>query len=226
MGAYGLLLANLNMIQKKRLADTSQYSQSDCASIIEKFCKILDNLIQLHRDNIAQILPVVLSIIYPLLDCFRYQGENATQKQIESFREEMRFPIIAPFVPLPVDTASTLARLLQSCASKPVETKSYYGKARHNADPDQEYVKKFERSIGHHVCYVVADFVRIDSDDLARFGPPTVRKALLPGVFSLLDIGDKYHQDMVMSALSSQGKAAFKKLHDLYLKTHKYRGKT
>ncbi|KAF9929143.1 hypothetical protein FBU30_001820 [Linnemannia zychae] len=142
----------------------------------------------------------------------------------------------APMIgdPLPVECAENFARLLTALGSKAVST--YANNSTNNpidlpsaATPASgstfSITTDASKAFGKHVPYLLMEYFTIQSSVTASIRQQSLRNALLPGLYSLMNLCTDYERELMMSGLDNTGKTLLKGLYADYLKYHKYTGR-
>ncbi|KAF9907729.1 hypothetical protein EC991_010676 [Linnemannia zychae] len=147
-----------------------------------------------------------------------------------------RVPIIGDA--LPVECAENFARLLTALGSKAVTT---YNNSNNNsidlpsanttsAGPNSSsatfsITTDTSKAFGKHVPYILMEYFTIQSSVTASIRQLSLRNALLPGLYSLMNMCSDYERELMMGGLDNTGKTLLKGLYADYLKYHKYTGR-
>ncbi|KAF9130028.1 hypothetical protein BGW39_003552 [Mortierella sp. 14UC] len=138
---------------------------------------------------------------------------------------------------LPVECAENFARLLTALGSKAVAT---YNNSSNNNSIDLpstpttgpnsssatfSITTDTSKAFGKHVPYLLMEYFAIQSSVTASIRQQPLRNALLPGLYSLMNLCSDYERELMMSGLDNTGKTLLKGLYADYLKYHKYTGR-
>lgn len=135
--------------------------------------------------------------------------------------------------PLPVECAENFARLLTTLGSKPVTT--YNNSSSNNnsidlpsttlATGNSSITTDASKAFGKHIPYLLMEYFTIQSSVTASIRQQSLRNALLPGLYALMNLCTDYERELMMSGLDNTGKVLLKGLYTDYLKYHKYTGR-
>lgn len=144
-----------------------------------------------------------------------------------------RIPIIGD--PLPVECAENFARLLTTLGSKPVTTYNNSSSSSNTIDLPSttttgnsasfSITTDASKAFGKHIPYLLMEYFTIQSSVTASIRQQSLRNALLPGLYALMNLCTDYERELMMSGLDNTGKVLLKGLYADYLKYHKYTGR-
>ncbi|KAF9346483.1 hypothetical protein BGX26_002003, partial [Mortierella sp. AD094] len=141
--------------------------------------------------------------------------------------------------PLPVECAENFARLLTALGSKGVNPSGSYGGSSSSAieapmstsESTSTSVGSFaistdaSKAFGKHAPYILMEYFTIQGSVIASISQQSLRNALLPGLYALLNLCSDWEREMMMVGLDNTGKTLLKGLYADYLKYHKYTGR-
>ncbi|KAF9965495.1 hypothetical protein BGZ70_004720 [Mortierella alpina] len=138
--------------------------------------------------------------------------------------------------PLPVECAENFSRLLTALGSKGVSSFSSHGGG--NSATEESSVSgggggggsftvttDASKAFGKHAPYILMEYFAIQSSVVASISQQSLRSALLPGLYALLNLCSDWEREMMMVGLDNTGKTLLKGLYADYLKYHKYTGR-
>ncbi|KAF9560236.1 hypothetical protein EC968_006258 [Mortierella alpina] len=136
--------------------------------------------------------------------------------------------------PLPVECAENFSRLLTALGSKGVSSFSSHGGS--NAATEESSVSgggggsftittDASKAFGKHAPYILMEYFAIQSSVVASISQQSLRSALLPGLYALLNLCSDWEREMMMVGLDNTGKTLLKGLYADYLKYYKYTGR-
>lgn len=137
--------------------------------------------------------------------------------------------------PLPVECAENFSRLLTALGSKGVNSFNSHGGG--NSAPEESSLSggggggsfvittDASKAFGKHAPYILMEYFAIQSSVVASISQQSLRSALLPGLYALLNLCSDWEREMMMVGLDNTGKTLLKGLYADYLKYHKYTGR-
>ncbi|KAI7823242.1 Urb2/Npa2 family-domain-containing protein [Gamsiella multidivaricata] len=145
--------------------------------------------------------------------------------------------------PLPVECAENFARLLTALGSRGVSTTfgSHGGggagagsnatlnghiSATPTLSPGSSTITTdTSKAFGKHAPYILMEYFTIQGSVVASISQQSLRNALLPGLYALLNLCSDWEREMMMIGLDNTGKMLLKGLYTDYLRHHKYTGR-
>ncbi|KAG0220525.1 hypothetical protein BGX31_010922 [Mortierella sp. GBA43] len=140
--------------------------------------------------------------------------------------------------PLPVECAENYARLLTALGSKGVSTSSSHGSSGTPLESSSSQnttvgsssasisvMTDASKAFGKHAPYILLEYLTIQCSVVASISQQSLRTALLPGLYALLDLCGDWEREMMMAGLDNTGKVLLKGLYADYLKYFKYTGR-
>lgn len=162
------------------------------------------------------------------------KAKNESAPTTQSTTE--RIPIIGD--PLPVECAENFARLLTTLGSKPVTTYNNSSSSSNAIDLPStttttttgnsasfSITTDASKAFGKHIPYLLMEYFTIQSSVTASIRQQSLRNALLPGLYALMNLCTDYERELMMCGLDNTGKVLLKGLYADYLKYHKYTGR-
>ncbi|KAF9954171.1 hypothetical protein BGZ72_004790 [Mortierella alpina] len=137
--------------------------------------------------------------------------------------------------PLPVECAENFSRLLTALGSKGVSSFNSHGGG--NSATEESSVSggggggsftittDASKAFGKHAPYILMEYFAIQSSVVASISQQSLRSALLPGLYALLNLCSDWEREMMMVGLDNTGKTLLKGIYADYLKYHKYTGR-
>ncbi|KAF9177997.1 hypothetical protein BGZ51_008221 [Haplosporangium sp. Z 767] len=136
--------------------------------------------------------------------------------------------------PLPVDCAENFARLLTALGSKGVSSFGGHGSSSGSIEGPStnsagtgsfSITTDASKAFRKHAPYILMEYFTIQSSVVASISQQSLRNALLPGLYALLNLCSDWEREMMMIGLDNTGKLLLKGLYADYLKYHKYTGR-
>ncbi|CAO3568038.1 unnamed protein product [Mortierella alpina] len=140
--------------------------------------------------------------------------------------------------PLPVECAENFSRLLTALGSKGVSSFSSHGGGNSATEETSAsggrgggggglftITTDASKAFGKHAPYILMEYFAIQSSVVASISQQSLRSALLPGLYALLNLCSDWEREMMMVGLDNTGKTLLKGLYADYLKYHKYTGR-
>ncbi|KAG0198648.1 hypothetical protein BGX28_007911 [Mortierella sp. GBA30] len=148
--------------------------------------------------------------------------------------------------PLSIDCAENFARLLTALGSKGVSSFGSHGSGAQSAAEETAAASSTpslsssgagssggsfaittdaSKAFGKHAPYILMEYFTIQSSVVASISQQSLRNALLPGLYALLNLCSDWEREMMMVGLDNTGKTLLKGLYADYLKYHKYTGR-
>lgn len=195
-----LILSCILQVSHPTAAERLTLDADQAHSVFEAICHVLQSLLLNHRKEVvAGPLSTVIGILQSLLHCFRTAHvvvEQAPPKAI---------PIL--FAHAPLRCAPALARVLEHLGQK-----KFAG-----ASETQHVVAK-------HAPFLLMEYFVIQQNASLCIMDPALKAALLPGLYSLMDVCGPGDRDLVMTGLENAGKLLYKNFHTEWAENHKYKG--
>ncbi|RKP12652.1 Urb2/Npa2 family-domain-containing protein [Piptocephalis cylindrospora] len=198
-------------------------------------CRLLQDLLRRHREALLDMMPSVLGVLGPMLHPLRSPHTTTSTRQRSDLSLTIPFPLLSRSNLLISSTASeeeigrgteraqALSRLFEAMVSRGTAGKSEDISSSHHPSRSKG-LEALGKALGKHVVYLLAEYLSIAADRIAGFDL-TVRAELESGIFSLMDLVDEYQRERLLAAQTPVGKVILKRLHESYLRDHKYKGK-
>ncbi|KAL3467980.1 Urb2/Npa2 family-domain-containing protein [Aspergillus heterothallicus] len=179
-----------------------------------RLCQLLGLLLGLHRQKLGGRFHLILPPMQRLLDCLFARTKKRTSCLAKSDTGSSEQP---PHWLSQLDAthAAHFTRLLTSLCDPTVSAVSRptaHG-ASHEGLTDQ--TKKAKRVAGQYLQYLIMDYAK---STLRSTLSPDVKSALLPGLYSALDVMSREGMRALNAGLDISGRAVFKALYDDYMR--------
>ncbi|KAG0295522.1 hypothetical protein BGZ98_001366 [Dissophora globulifera] len=227
----------------------------DTSRIFTALYHVLINAARFRQEELTALIPVFTTILQGMFHGFKSLHASIAKRQqgIESLIKSPFMLLSAGLVsaevrgthpasegsvsigdPLPVECAENFARLLSAFGSKGVSSLGSYGGNSGDLDasvPSTASPGSFtittdaSKAFGKHAPYILMEYFAIQCSVAASISQQSLRNALLPGLYALLNLCSEWERDMMMVGLDSTGKTLLKGLYADYLKYHKYTGR-
>lgn len=192
-------------------------STSYAAPIYVRLCRLMGILLGLHRQKLGGRFHLILPVIQRLLNCLFARS----RKRSRSIRYEKEAPE-QPYwlAPLEASHAVHFTRLLTSLCDPTVSAVSrptQSGPGGQEGLTDQ--TKKAKRIAGQYLQYLIMEYAQTS---LRGSMTPEVKAAILPGLYTVLDVMSRETMRALNAGLDASGRAVFKGLYDDYVKFGKW----
>ncbi|KAK9766894.1 hypothetical protein K7432_003683 [Basidiobolus ranarum] len=185
--------------------------------IFDGIYHVLLSLVKSRREQLSEIFPNLTGVLGPLFYCFVTEHQTVSRRQQSksqnNYGKTKPFSVITTFAPLSDLTAQNFARLITTLCTRPTN------------QAGKPSTSTFLKAFGKHAPYLIAEYLSIQTNPTASISKLSVRNAIVPGLYALLDLCGEHERDMVMVTLDLTGKSLFKSLYSDYLQYHKYTGK-
>ncbi|KAI9367812.1 Urb2/Npa2 family-domain-containing protein [Aspergillus egyptiacus] len=177
-----------------------------------RLCRVIGLLIGLHRQKLGGRFHLVLPAMQRLLLCLFLRAKKRS-RLAKSDTGHGQYPYWLS--QLNATHATHFTRLLTSLCDPTVSAVSRPtpGGAGHEGLTDQ--TKKAKRIAGQYLQYLIMDYTQ---NSLRSALHPDVKAALLPGLYSVLDVMSRETMRALNAGLDISGRALFKALYDDYMK--------
>ncbi|KAF9884152.1 hypothetical protein FE257_002273 [Aspergillus nanangensis] len=186
------------------------------ATIYIRLCRLVGVLLGLHRQKLGGRFHLILPVMQRLLQCLFARSKKRTRSMLSEKRQAQQ-----PFwlAPLQDTHAIHFTRLLtslcdptMSAVSRPTQTG-----VGHEGLTDQ--TKKAKRIAGQYLQYVIMEYAQ---SSLRGSLAPQVKAAIMPGLYSVLDVMSRETMRALNAGLDVSGRAVFKGLYDDYVRFGKW----
>ncbi|KAL2855836.1 Urb2/Npa2 family-domain-containing protein [Aspergillus pseudoustus] len=178
-----------------------------------RLCRLLGLLLGLHRQKIGGRFHLILPPMQRLLGCLFARAKKRTSRLAKSDTGNTQQPHWLS--QLGATHATHFTRLLTSLCDPTLSAVSRptpHG-ASHEGLTDQ--TKKSKRIAGQYLQYLIMDYAQ---STLRSTLSPDVKAALLPGLYSALDVISRETMRALNAGLDISGRAVFKALYDDYMR--------
>jgi nucleolar pre-ribosomal-associated protein 2 len=178
-----------------------------------RLCRLMGLLLGLHRQKIGGRFHLILPPMQRLLHCLFAKAKRRASRLAKSDTGSAQQPHWLS--QLDATHATHFTRLLTSLCDPTVSAVSRptpHG-ASHEGLTDQ--TKKAKRIAGQYLQYLIMDYAQ---RSLLGTLSPEVKAALLPGLYSALDVMSRETMRAMNAGLDISGRAVFKSLYDDYMR--------
>lgn len=187
------------------------------APVYIRLCRLMGILLGLHRQKLGGRFHLILPVMQRLLNCLFARS----RKRIRSMRLE-KGPSDQPYwlQPLQASHAVHFTRLLTSLCDPTVSAVSrptQSGPGGQEGLTDQ--TKKAKRIAGQYLQYLIMEYAQTS---LRGSMTPEVKAAILPGLYTVMDVMSRETMRALNAGLDASGRAVFKSLYDDYVKFGKW----
>ncbi|KAL4879402.1 Urb2/Npa2 family-domain-containing protein [Aspergillus karnatakaensis] len=181
-------------------------------TIYIRLCRLVGLLLGLHRQKLGGRFHLILPAMQRLLHCLFARGKKRSRLS-KAGTEHKNQPHW--LLRLNAEHATHFTRLLTSLCDPTVSAVSRPtpGGVSHEGLTDQ--TKKAKRIAGQYLQYLIQDYAQ---SSLRGALYPEVKAALLPGLYSVLDVMSRDTMRALNAGLDISGRALFKTLYDDYMK--------
>ncbi|KAF9386368.1 hypothetical protein CPB97_003759 [Podila verticillata] len=216
-------------------------TNQDTAKIFTALYHVLINIARFRQEELTTLIPVFTAILQGMFHGFKSLHASIAKKQqgVESLIKSPFMLLSAGVLPesgasgpsvvgdpLPVECAENFARLLTALGSKGVShTSGSSGNQESSGGNSFAITTDASKAFGKHAPYILMEYFTIQSSVAASISQQSLRNALVPGLYSLLNLCSDWEREMMMVGLDNTGKTLLKGLYADYLKYHKYTGR-
>ncbi|KAL5339921.1 Urb2/Npa2 family-domain-containing protein [Aspergillus crustosus] len=177
-----------------------------------RLCRLVGLLLGLHRQKLGGRFHLVLPAMQRLLYCLFVRVKKRSRLPKSDTAHKQQPPWL---LQLNAAHATHYTRLLTSLCDPTVSAVSRPtpGGANHEGLTDQ--TKKAKRMAGQYLQYLIQDYAQ---NSLRSALQPDVKAALLPGLYSVLDVMSRDTMRALNAGLDISGRAMFKTLYDDYMR--------
>ncbi|KAG0354645.1 hypothetical protein BG005_006313 [Podila minutissima] len=235
------LLSPLTSIPFGSEASFNGLTNQDTAKIFTALYHVLINIARFRQEELTTLIPVFTAILQGMFHGFKSLHASIAKKQqgVESLIKSPFMLLSAGALPesgataasvvgdpLPVECAENFARLLTALGSKGVShTTGSSGNQESSGGNSFAITTDASKAFGKHAPYILMEYFTIQSSVAASISQQSLRNALVPGLYSLLNLCSDWEREMMMVGLDNTGKTLLKGLYADYLKYHKYTGR-
>ncbi|KAE8352736.1 Urb2/Npa2 family-domain-containing protein [Aspergillus coremiiformis] len=186
------------------------------APIYIRLCRLMGVLFGIHRQKLGGRFHLILPAMQRLLTCLFARSKKRTRAMLSEKRYAQQ-----PFwlAPLQAAHAVHFTRLLTSLCDPTVSAVSRPSQTGSGHEGLTDQTKKAKRIAGQYLQYLIMEYAE---SSLRGSLTPEVKAALLPGLYSVLDVMSRDTMRALNSGLDVSGRAIFKSLYDDYVKFGKW----
>ena len=187
------------------------------APIYVRLCRLMGVLLGLHRQKLGGRFHLILPAMQRLLNCLFARSRKRT-RSIRSEKGSTEQPLW--LAPLQASHAVHFTRLLTSLCDPTVSAVSrptQSGPGGQEGLTDQ--TKKAKRIAGQYLQYLIMEYAQ---SSLRGSMTPEVKAAILPGLYTALDVMSRETMRALNAGLDASGRSVFKALYDDYMKFGKW----
>ncbi|KAG0100003.1 hypothetical protein BGZ93_004773 [Podila epicladia] len=235
------LLSPLSSTAVGSEASFSGPTNQDTTKIFTALYHVLINIARFRQEELTTLIPVFTAILQGMFHGFKSLHASIAKKQqgVESLIKSPFMLLSAGALPesgatgasvvgdpLPVECAENFARLLTALGSKGVShTTGSSGNQESSGGSSFAITTDASKAFSKHAPYILMEYFTIQSSVAASISQQSLRNALVPGLYSLLNLCSDWEREMMMVGLDNTGKTLLKGLYADYLKYHKYTGR-
>lgn len=187
------------------------------APIYTRLCRLMGVLLGLHRQKLGGRFHVILPAMKRLLNClFARSRKRSRSMRLEKGPHEQPYWL----APLEPSHAVHFTRLLTSLCDPTVSAVSrptQSGPGGQEGLTDQ--TKKAKSIAGQYLQYLIMEYAQ---SSLRGSMTPDLKAAILPGLYTVMDVMSRDTMRALNSGLDASGRAVFKGLYDDYVKFGKW----
>ncbi|KAJ2964681.1 hypothetical protein NQZ79_g420 [Umbelopsis isabellina] len=219
-----LILAAISQLRSPAVpTKLTMGTKQDANDIFDSIYRVLSGILKTRKQQLSHVITPFISIVESLMHCFKSLHPSvaiSSQKKKNNSKkrnvQDQTFPLLTDHAPLSEMNAHNYSRLLEGLGDQ-----SASNTANTIAGKSHNLAKAFSK----HSPYVLAEYLSIQSNPISTISLPTLRSALRPGLFALLDICGEHERDMLMTSIDTSQKMLFKTMHTEWTKTHRYTGR-
>lgn len=220
-----LVLTGITQLRSPTLPSriTTSMSKQDANQVFESIYKVLSGILKNRRQQLVQVITPFTATLEDLLHCFRSLHPSvavSTRKRKQDSKkrqlQDQPFSLLTDHAPLSEMCAHNYARLLEGLGDQ---------SASNTANTTTGKSHNLAKAFSKHSPYILAEYLSIQSNPISTISQPTLKSALRPGLFALLDICGEHERDMLMASIDTSQKMLLKTLHTEWSKTHRYTGR-
>ncbi|THC96541.1 hypothetical protein EYZ11_003985 [Aspergillus tanneri] len=181
-----------------------------------RLCRIMGILLGIHRQKLGGRFHLILPAMQRLLNCLFARTRKRTRSMLSEKRSTEQ-----PFwlAPLQAAHAVHFTRLLTSLCDPTVSAVSRPAQGGTATEGLTDQTKKAKRLAGQYLQYLIMEYAQ---SSLRGTLAPEVKAAIMPGLYSALDVMSRDTMRALNAGLDGSGRAVFKGLYDDYLKFGKW----
>ncbi|KAL3479751.1 Urb2/Npa2 family-domain-containing protein [Aspergillus californicus] len=175
-----------------------------------RLCRVMGLLIGLHRQKLGGRFHLILPAMQRLLHCLYARPKKHARLSKSDTGHHPYW-----LTQLSAAHAIHYTRLLTSLCDPTVSAVSRPTPGGSGQEGLTDQTKKAKRIAGQYLQYLIVDYAQ---SSLRRALQPDVKAALLPGLYSVLDVMSRDTMRALNAGLDISGRAIFKALYDDYMK--------
>ncbi|KKK21201.1 hypothetical protein ARAM_006856 [Aspergillus rambellii] len=185
-------------------------------TIYIRLCRLMGLLLGLHRQKLGGRFHLILPAIQRLLHCLFARSKKRGRSVLSDNGSSQQ-----PFwlSQLNAAHATHFTRLLTSLCDPTVSAVSRPTPWGAGQEGLTDQTKKSKRIAGQYLQYLIMEYAQ---NSLRSSLPPDVKAALMPGLYSVLDVMSRDTMRALNAGLDISGRAVFKALYDDYMKFGKW----
>jgi len=183
---------------------------------------------------LTSTIPSFIQVLQDMLHGFKSKrkkigGLFSYNKKLQQTNLMMNFWDVNLSTSLSIECGNSFARLLEM-----IKHKNIFNKYRNNSNNNnnnnnnnnknnKEQSSNFSQAFSKHVPILISKYIKIQIEE--GYLDQSIKEALRPGIYSLLDLFSDYERNMLMANLDKVGKILFKNIWTDYTKNWKYVGR-
>ncbi|KAI9036354.1 ribosome biogenesis protein URB2 [Aspergillus affinis] len=186
------------------------------ATIYIRLCRIMGALLGIHRQKLGGRFHLILPAMQRLLNCLFARSRKRSRSMLSEKRQAEQ-----PFWLASLDAAHAVhfTRLLTSLCDPTVSAVSRPTQSGVGYEGLTDQTKKAKRIAGQYLQYLIMEYAQ---SSLRGTLAPEVKAAIMPGLYSVLDVMSRETMRALNAGLDVSGRAVFKGLYDDYMKFGKW----
>ncbi|EAU39166.1 conserved hypothetical protein [Aspergillus terreus NIH2624] len=186
------------------------------ATIYIRLCRLMGVLLGLHRQKLGGRFHLILPAMQRLLNCLFARTKKRTRSMVPDKRQAQQPYWLSP---LAASHAVHFTRLLTSLCDPTVSAVSRPTQSGAGYEGLTDQTKKAKRIAGQYLQYLIMEYAQ---SSLRGSLTPEVKAAIMPGLYSVLDVMSRETMRALNAGLDVSGRAVFKGLYDDYVKFGKW----
>lgn len=194
-----------------------QIPREFAGAVYNRLCRLLGTVFGLYRKKLSGRFHLILPPLQRLLRCLFTRDSRAAKSA--PVRSELP-PWIGNMddTPLHADHAGQFCRLLTSLCDPTVSAVQLQRASQANQGLSDS-TKKVKSLAGQYLQYLIMEYTGLQ---LRGHLSPEMKAALMPGVYSVLDVMSRTTMRAMNAAMDSSSRAIFKGLYDDYMRFGKW----
>ncbi|KAL4895887.1 Urb2/Npa2 family-domain-containing protein [Aspergillus ambiguus] len=186
------------------------------ATVYIRLCRLMGVLLGLHRQKLGGRFHLILPAMQRLLNCLFARTKKRTRSMLPNKRYAQQPYWLSP---LQASHAVHFTRLLTSLCDPTVSAVSRPTQSGVGHEGLTDQTKKAKRIAGQYLQYLIMEYAQ---SSLRGSLTPEVKAAIMPGLYSVLDVMSRETMRALNAGLDVSGRAVFKGLYDDYVKFGKW----